>query len=108
MSSPRSTQTLLVLALALSVSSSLAGKFDDFDDDFSEYEYDFTDFASKDRSNDSALYSPRVFSPEFFDYVRLTEEIDYVMRRYRNYVLPVDNENFYRRNKRTLTESCGE
>lgn len=101
MNSPRSTRTLLVLALALSVSSS-------FDDDFSEYEYDFTDFASGDRSNDSALYSPRVFSPEFFDYVRLTEEIDYVMRRYRNYVLPVDNENFYRRNKHTLTEACGE
>ncbi|CAG9766880.1 unnamed protein product [Ceutorhynchus assimilis] len=76
-----------------------------FSSQFTDYPFSFGKY-SPDRGNDSELYSPGVFSPELFDYQRLTEEVDYVLKRYRNYVIPGNNEQYYYASKHTDSDPC--
>ncbi|XP_066137401.1 glucose dehydrogenase [FAD, quinone]-like [Euwallacea fornicatus] len=57
--------------------------------------------------NESGLYLPSVFSPELFDFQSLTEQIEYVMGRYRNYQVFRNNDRFYHRRYATV-DPCHE
>lgn len=93
-----SSTKVVLLALVLHAPFCQSNSFSDFNSFPSEYEEAYNkykEFGTSGGRDNVTDYLPSVFAPELSDYNRLTDQIDYVISRFRNYRLPVNNEQYY-------------